>query len=292
MGASDKKLSAIVATAAFFNEFFGIVAHAYDGGNYPWFYDGMPKIFIDTIAVIAAGTVATMHTLKREPDIWTAVVDSAIPIVLAFMVPSLAMPSIVEWAHGMANNRRMSNFKNTFAIVVGVVVVLFLSSAENSLANWEQRTEERQLSINEDENEEHSTHELNKAWVLSGLGLFVIFCAIIHKPVRHHDSGSSTSDTSAPKWTVGVHFVIMLIITAILLSIAFLWNLLPSIEFHRWASVGLGSVVFLIFVSILSRKIRNYLTRKNKQPSTLLSVTSSDEDETCMEHSVFRSSWS
>lgn len=72
---------AFISAGAFSNEFFGLIAHTM---HLP-VYNGDIKLFIDAIAIISAGTLATIHSMHDESSISSA-----------YIAPSLFMKTLIS----------------------------------------------------------------------------------------------------------------------------------------------------------------------------------------------------
>lgn len=119
-------LSAISA-GAFANEFFGLVKHT---ANVP-VYQGDLKLFVDAVAVICAGTIASVHSINNKSNIESALLDSSVPIGLAYVAPSIFTESIV---HTFRNVDEKWRFFVSF--VAGLIFIAFLSSLEHVLSSF------------------------------------------------------------------------------------------------------------------------------------------------------------
>lgn len=138
-----KMLTALVAAGAFGNEFFELVEHVLHPGIYKTNNNDATRQFpiktlVDTLSVISAGTVATLHTVhnKKEGDkpndvIAAAFMDSMIPIVLAFAAPTLVMQPLLE---------TVDKERKKLRLAVGLVFIAFLASMENVLASAGKQT--------------------------------------------------------------------------------------------------------------------------------------------------------
>lgn len=126
---SDAAILALcgVTAGAFANEFFGLVAHT----THVPVYEGDTKLFIDAVAVICAGTIATMHSISNESTLPSALLVSSVPICLAYIAPSLFTPSIV---HAFRN--WTGPLGKTAPLVAGLVFIAFLSSLEHVVTDF------------------------------------------------------------------------------------------------------------------------------------------------------------
>lgn len=113
-----------VAAGAFANEFFGLVDHTL---HVP-VYQGDVKLFVDAIAIVCAGTIATLQSMKKRSTLSAALLDSSVPISLAFVAPSIFIPSIVH---------TFRHWKGTMGFLLpftsGLIFIAFLASTEKLL---------------------------------------------------------------------------------------------------------------------------------------------------------------
>lgn len=224
------KMTALVGAAAFANEFCGLVAHTFPGGD-P-FYSGIPRLFIDAFAVTAAGTVATLHSMHRDASLGDAVLDSSIPITLAFVVPTLIIPPLADTYQRMVPHRRLSR---AIAMIVGIWVILTLSSVEVQLSHM--------AAEGADEETDRSSRRAAIASILVAILLVsvVLFRAYSTASFgdERHDAASSLS------WRQGA---VMFFFTALLFAGAIVWNMQPS-SFHRVSAIagGVGTIFCMVF---------------------------------------------
>lgn len=231
-----KKLAvAGVATAAFSNEIFGLLAHLHRSGSVHWIYKGYYKIFVDTLAVISAATLATMHKRKSEDSIYSKIylsmLDTSIPLLLAYMVPSLTMRSLLIHAKELGNRNFISG--EGMAYMVGLLVILCLSSVEKYMA----------------------AHVVNHAAIVGGalIIIFTVASAIYMKSVDlDPDPNHSNKYNSNPP----VYFSLLmklLAIFAIILGFNFAYE-----EFPEWKSsifnVISGGILIAIACLVLVAK--------------------------------------
>ena len=117
-----------VTAGAFANEFFGLMDHTL---HVP-VYRGEVKLFIDAVAVICAGTIATMNSITKGSSLESALLDSSVPIILAYVAPSLFTTSIV---HTFRKEEGMLR-RRVLPLVFGVIFIAFLSSLEHVLSEF------------------------------------------------------------------------------------------------------------------------------------------------------------
>jgi hypothetical protein len=119
-----------VTAGAFANEFFGLLHHTV---HVP-VYEGDVKLFIDAVAVICAGTIATMNSIANRSSLPAALLESSVPICLAYIAPSLFTTSIV---HTFRNWK--GAYRTIFSLLAGLMFIAFLSSLEHVLSDTHER---------------------------------------------------------------------------------------------------------------------------------------------------------
>ena len=119
---------AVVAASAFVNKLVGLTSHAF---ALPQLYSGDAKLAVDAVAVVCAGTLASMLSMRTQSSLGAALVDSAIPICLAFVAPGVLMPSVVH-AFRATESRLLP-------LVAGMCFVAFLGSTERVLVELASR---------------------------------------------------------------------------------------------------------------------------------------------------------
>ncbi len=230
MGVDDSIFYAAISMCAFSNEFFGLISHAFHDG-YLYSDNPMLKSFIDGIAVTAAGTIATKHSISsmKEHDIepWEILADSSTPIALAFVAPTIFMDPLMNVC------TILSNHSTFVSIAVGVIFIMLLSSLEILISDMK--------------------HYFNHSYIIwiFVIGLLICLRKII---MKHKSDHVKHREHSFEQRLVYIGMIVLLF------AGAFLYNYFPRkkedrTRFHTICAITFGSIITcVLFMGILKIK--------------------------------------
>ena len=122
----------VASILSFCNEYFGLVAHSFPTAEYLYTdkdEDGKFKnLFKLGVDLIAVGGCATLACLHAPDDVLGKVYTALTPLIAAFTIPTLVMPSVLDIVH--FEDTEKVRYGIPLKLLVGLITIFGLASVE------------------------------------------------------------------------------------------------------------------------------------------------------------------